>query len=212
MSFDISAYSHIIWDFNGTLVDDVQLGIDCVNRLLEKRGLAAIKSREEYHAVFRYPIIDYYTRLGFDFSKESFDALAREWYALYCAGAPTAPLQPGVRGALERVRAAGKKQFIISASERGLMLRQLKALGIMEYFDGIVGSDNIYGESKIAAAQRWAQTEKPKRALFIGDLSHDLQTARAIGADCLLLACGHQSRSELEKLGVPVEDSAEELF
>ena len=73
-------YTHIIWDFNGTILDDVQLGIRCVNTMLSKRGLPVLPDVEAYRQVFGFPIEAYYRRLGFDFEKEDYHTvLAPEW-------------------------------------------------------------------------------------------------------------------------------------
>lgn len=92
-------YDLVIWDFNGTIIDDVALGISSVNTMLAKRSLPVLESADEYRAKLRFPIIDYYRSLGFDFGAEPYDVLAREWVELYNAGedkcaACTAPPTP----------------------------------------------------------------------------------------------------------------------
>ena len=72
-------YTHLIWDFNGTLYDDVQAGIESANRLLASHQLPIFTSTEQYRATFGFPVVDYYVRMGFDFSKTPFDELAHEW-------------------------------------------------------------------------------------------------------------------------------------
>ena len=62
-------YTHIIWDFNGTLFDDVEAGINSVNDMLSERGLKTLEDKEDYRKVFKFPIIEYYKDLGFDFEK-----------------------------------------------------------------------------------------------------------------------------------------------
>ena len=79
-------YTAVIWDFNGTIADDIDLGIGAVNKMLAERGLPILSTREEYRAKLRFPIKDYYADLGFDFSKEPYEKLAHEWIALYNAG------------------------------------------------------------------------------------------------------------------------------
>ena len=51
-------YTYCIWDFNGTLFDDIDAGIKAVNTLLAERGLPTLDSKEKYHQVFDFPIID----------------------------------------------------------------------------------------------------------------------------------------------------------
>ena len=73
----------VIWDFNGTILDDVDTGIEAVDVLLAKYGLPELKTRERYYEVFGFPIIDYYRRIGFDFEKTDYSILANEWVEIY---------------------------------------------------------------------------------------------------------------------------------
>lgn len=197
-------YSLVIWDFNGTVLDDVGIGIKAVNRLLERRGLKKLCGIEDYHKVFGFPIIEYYKRLGFDFEKESYELLAKEWVKEYTALENTAPLNPFVKELLSRIRSLGIPQVILSASEKNMLTRQVKALGIDEYFDEILGMENIYAFGKQEMAKKWMEKKHIESSLLIGDTEHDAEVAKAIGADCILISGGHQSKKTLEKCGVPV--------
>ena len=63
----------ILWDWNGTLLDDVALCNDALNRLLARYGYPQRYDREGYRAVFGFPVQEYYARAGFDFARHSFD-------------------------------------------------------------------------------------------------------------------------------------------
>ena len=205
-------YDYVIWDFNGTLLDDVMTGINAVNTLLVERGLAPIESVERYRSVFRFPVIDYYKDIGFDFSEESYEELAPKWVALYLENVKTAGLYPDVVATLEALRREGVGLCVLSASELGMLEDLLRKHGIYEYFEEVLGLDNIHAGSKIALAHDWRARHEGKSALFIGDTDHDVDTARALGADCALVCRGHQRREFLESFGVPVYDSIEEIF
>lgn len=205
-------YDYVIWDFNGTLLDDVMTGINAVNTLLVERGLAPIESVERYRSVFRFPVIDYYKDIGFDFSEESYEELAPKWVALYLENVKTAGLYPDVVATLEALRREGVGLCVLSASELGMLEDLLRKHGIYEYFEEVLGLDNIHAGSKIALAHDWRARHEGKSALFIGDTDHDVDTARALGADCALVCRGHQRREFLESFGVPVYDSIKEVF
>ena len=208
----IMKYTDILWDFNGTILDDVDICINSVNLLLSRRGLPMLDSLDEYHRVFGFPVIDYYRRLGFDFEKEDYSSvIAPEWMAEYLRQAPDVGVCPGVREALEKFRSLGLRQTVISASETEMLTRQIRELGILEYFDGIYGLDNINAGSKTDRAREWRREHPDAVALFLGDTEHDADTARAIGADCILIASGHQSAELLKKSGCPVIGSVKEL-
>ena len=70
--------SHVIWDWNGTLLDDVWLCVDIINAMLGRRGVPAL-DRERYRRIFDFPVPIYYERAGFDFSRETFAAAADEF-------------------------------------------------------------------------------------------------------------------------------------
>ena len=203
-----SDYDYIIWDFNGTLLDDVETGIISVNTLLRERGLPTIDSRERYHSVFGFPIIDYYRALGFDFEKESYEEIAPKWVALYLEHVKHASLNHYSREAIEAFDKAGLR---LSASELSMLREQLEGLGILDRFEQVLGLDNIYAGSKLHIARKWRREHPMARALMIGDTDHDVTTAQEMGADCVLIARGHQSRAHLESVGVPVFDSLEDL-
>lgn len=198
-------YTDILWDFNGTLLDDVQIGIDSVNVLLEKRGLKTLESKEEYRRVFGFPIKEYYRRLGFDFEKESYeDTIAPLWVAEYQRRNPSAELCPGAAEALELFKSLGMRQTVISMSELVMLKGQIEALGIKEYFDAIYGLDNINAHSKLEIAKSWRAKNPNAVALMLGDTEHDFAVAQAIGADCILVAAGHEDEESLSKHGALV--------
>lgn len=206
------SYTHIFWDFNGTILDDVQTGIDCVNELLKKRGLAVIPDKEYYKEVFGFPIIDYYKRLGFDFDKESYHDVAVEWVAFYMEKVKSAKMNDGVRKLLCRIKELGIPQYILSATEQKMLKTQLEMLGIAEFFEEVTGLDNIHAGSKTELGKRFVERINPQKALVIGDTTHDYETALAMGADCILFTDGHMNRETLEKCGCKLFDSFETLI
>ena len=208
----MAKYTHLMWDFNGTIFDDAQAGIDAVNKMLSERGLPIIESRERYKEIFDFPIEDYYKGLGFDFDREPYEYLAPIWVDLYNKNAEHADLCPGVRETMERVREMGVEQSVLSACELGMLQRYLKKLGVEGYLSEVMGLDNIHARSKLALAYDWIEKNKGARVLMIGETTHDFETAEALGADCVLYAGGHQCREKLERCGCPVIDSIGEII
>lgn len=205
-------YTHLIWDFNGTLLDDVQLGIDCVNPMLAARGLPTIPDVNAYREVFGFPIKEYYRRLGFDFDREDYETtLAPEWVAHYLAGEPTCPLMPGAYEVLQALSARGIPQLLLSATKLDQLTAQVARVGLSDAFEEILGLDNIHAQSKTHLAIKWQAAHPGAVPLFVGDTEHDASVAKAIGANCLLYASGHQSRTRLEACGFPVIDRLEEI-
>ena len=198
-------YTYCIWDFNGTIFDDVGASISAVNTLLAERGLKTLDSKDKYQEVFDFPIIDYYRRIGFDFDKEPYEVIAPLWVDLYLENSKKSGLFGDVISSLDFFEARGIKQSVLSASEKNMLTGQLRELGIYDRFEEIMGIDNIYAESKIALAKDWKQRHEGERALFIGDTTHDYETAEVLGADCYLISAGHQPEYKLRAAGENVK-------
>ena len=197
-------YTHLIWDFNGTVLDDVAVGIESANALLKRCELAAIPSADAYRALFGFPIRTYYERLGVDFSKTPFEMLAPIWVEEYLSRADRAELNIGVRETISRVKALGIPQILLSATEIGMLKKQLSALEIENCFDEILGLDNIHAASKEKLAQEWCLAHPSAKPLFLGDTDHDFEVATAAEQDCVLFSGGHQAKARLERTGAPV--------
>ena len=75
-------YKHIVWDWNGTLLDDRWLCVESINRILKKRKMP-LTLEKTYKETFCFPVIKYYETLGFDFIKESFKDLSIEFIEYY---------------------------------------------------------------------------------------------------------------------------------
>ena len=200
----IDTYARVVFDFNGTLLDDVWLGIRTVNAMLKKRSLPTVDSLDAYYRVFGFPIEDYYRRLGFDFAREPYDLLAHEWIDGYRREERNVTLREGVHALLLFVRAAGKPMYVLSATEETMLCEQLKDLGIFDCFEEIFGRGDIYADDKTAIAASLATRFSNGKTLYVGDTDHDAESAAAMGADCLLVAGGHQSTELLSKTRLPI--------
>ncbi len=210
---DTRRYTHLVWDFNGTVLDDIQHGINCVNPMLAVRGLPTIPDVATYRTLFGFPIDDYYRRLGFDFDKEDYDTvLAPEWVARYLAGEGDCPLMPGVRETIAAVAAHGISQIMLSATRYEQLMDQLTRRGLDTAFAEVLALDNIHARSKTHVAVAWKMAHPEARLLFVGDTEHDAAVADAVGGDCLLYLGGHQSREVLEKCGKPLIERIEDVL
>ena len=204
-------YDLIAWDFNGTLVDDAEVGMSATNILLARRGLPVIPSREEYYRLFGFPIRDYYERLGFDFRKESYDNIANEWIPEYRRLEREAPLRTGALDLLTAFWAHKIPQAVLSASETGILREQLDHLQILHFFWKIYGRGDYHGSEKTELALSLAREYPTARVLLIGDTDHDAACAKAAGFDCVLMAGGHQNTERLAACGCPIFEAYFEL-
>lgn len=205
-------YTHLFWDFNGTIFSDMQAGIDGVNKMLSERGLPIIPDMAAYREIFDFPIKEYYRKLGFDFEKEPYEVLAPIWVELYLQNCCTAGIVDGVDTVVKAVARTEIKQVILSACEKNMLCDQLCELGIIEYFDEIIGLDDIHAAGKLHLAQAWREKNPEAKILFVGDTIHDAETAEVLGADCLLFTGGHQSKARLLSTGCETIDGIVEIL
>ena len=201
--------THVVWDWNGTLFDDLDCCVEVANTLLGEFGLPALEGIAGYQSKFRVPIVAYYADLGFDISPGgNFDAAARRYLELYATASQACGLHEGAREVLGALQAAGVQQVVISASEQANLHAQLAPFELDDWLAGAHGIEDIYAASKEGLARRWLAEAHvaPADVVFVGDSEHDFEIAAALGAGCVLFSGGHHSRAHLEKLGAPVID------
>jgi phosphoglycolate phosphatase len=202
----------VIWDFNGTVVDDLGLVLRSVNTQLAERGLPPL-TLDRYRDVFGFPVEGYYRQIGLDLDVESMAELSAEFFRIYAPGLAACPLHGGVRAALECYRDKGSRQFVLSAMEERLLLRTVESLGIREFFDAVYGLAHLEADSKVSRGRDLLVDFgiRPEEALLIGDTDHDAEVAAALGTSVVLIATGHQSAARLRATGSVVVERVEHL-
>lgn len=199
----------ILWDWNGTLLDDIDLCVELLNDMLKNHGYPNRYDIEGYRRIFHFPIIDYYKDAGFDFSKHSFQKLAQCYIDRYEPESQGCSLMPGAMEALELVKSSGAEQTVLSASNKGLLISQIKDRGIFDFFQSILGLEDHYAATKVELGLNYMKGEHidKQRACMIGDSVHDFEVAKALGVHCVLYAKGHQHRDFLDETGAPIAQS-----
>lgn len=192
--------STIIWDWNGTLLNDRDLCLKSINQLLKKRDLPELYL-ERYLEVFQFPVKNYYEAIGFDFNKEPFDIPANEFIENCTREIDKCRLYDNSEKVLSTLNELGFDQFILSAMEQSKLTASIKNYAIEQYFKGISGLEDDYAESKIDLGKKFIHRFgiEPKSVYMIGDTLHDLEVAEAMGCETLLIANGHQSKSRLKQ-------------
>lgn len=198
-------YRHVIWDWNGTLLDDAWLCREIMNGQLRKRGLPMI-SQERYEAVFDFPVERYYRTVGFDWEKESFAEAGTEFIVEYEKRKKECRLQIGAKELLKKIEQAGMTQAVLSAYSHQTLEEFLGHFGVRDHFRSVVGNRDHYAAGKVEQGMEMLKElhVRPQETALIGDTTHDAEVARAMGVDCYLIPGGHNSRERLERCGVPL--------
>ena len=195
-------YKVVIWDWNGTLADDVYASLRATNDILKKRNIPPI-DMERYYEYIDTPISRFYEHL-LDLNEVPMEVIGGEFYEFYPKYFEG--LHQGAAELLEDLKQAGLRQVILSSAHRKNVEQDTVRFGIRDYFDDILAADDLLAAGKVERAKAWlAQQEiAPTEMVMIGDTLHDYETARAMGVDCILCAIGHQSEADLRTAGAPV--------
>ncbi len=206
------AYKHIIWDWNGTLLDDNQLAIKSINTVLRRYALPTIEL-ENYLEIFSFPVVNYYKKLGFDFAKNPFEQVGTEFIEEYTASMFNPQLHSGASLMLAQIDKSKTSQSLLSAAKQQMLDTLMRHHELEKHFIKVIGLDNHYANSKLDAGRNWINKLEhgSHEVLFIGDTLHDFDVAQQIGADCILVSHGHTNHARLVTTGVPVFHSFTEM-
>ena len=121
----------IIWDWNGTILDDAGVCKTIANIMLEERGIPTLPDMDAYRAVFGFPIKAYYEKMGYRFGPgdEPYEHVADEFIVWYDKLYRTSVLRPGIEDFLDRLKGEGYRQVLLSATRYDQLIEQVAAFG-----------------------------------------------------------------------------------
>lgn len=196
---------YLFLDFNGTILDDVELCYNLLNMLLDEQKKDRVDFNR-YRHIFTFPIRNYYLNAGLDFSIESYESMAVRFIDRYKKGVLECNLYPEVKETFKYLKDKGIKIICLSATEINMLKWQLDYFGILDDFDVILGINDIYAKTKEDVAIRYINESNIDKnsALLIGDTLHDYECAKKMGIKAILNYCGHQDIDILKEANVPL--------
>ncbi len=208
----LNSFQHIIWDWNGTLLDDVDLSVEIINSMLRERTMPEI-DQATYQEIFEFPVKTYYRILGFDFSAEPFEQLAAQYIRLYASRVGHCKLHVEAMDTLASVAKQGISQSVLSSLEHSSLLKEIEQHRLGDYFESVRGLDDHYAAGKIDTGRILIGqlAAEPLQIVLIGDTAHDFEVANELGIECILVANGHYSRQRLQEVHGRVVDSLQLL-
>lgn len=189
---------HVIWDWNGTLLDDVGHAVTVMNSLLGEHELPLI-NRDRYRQIFDFPVLHYYQKLGFDFEKESFEKLCHKFVDRFMSGFRDLPLLPEMKSVLMQLHSESLMQSVLSATDQPNLNSMVNHFDLNGVFKFVFGIDNKFASSKVERGHELIRLSgvPQSKTIIIGDTLHDLEVARALGIDAVLISHGHQCHTRL---------------
>ncbi len=195
----------IIWDWNGTLLNDAGLIAEIANGILSRRNYPTV-TLDEMRELSCHPASEWYRRMGVDFARHPFDQIVSEFHSDYLNGFSKAELHTDTAKVLSMLKQLGTNQYVLSAHLHSSLIANIATLGLSHFFDEIVGLDDGHAHSKVENGIDIAKRHDmhADNSVVIGDSSHDAEVAAALRIPCLLVARGIESERRLRASGCPV--------
>lgn len=202
----------IVWDWNGTLINDTSLCVDILNKLLSIYDQPLI-SIEYYRNNFSFPVSAFYKRISLPSSGKTFDDVSLFFISEYRLKWKECNLHQGVLQILKMIQQLGLRQSILSAGNQSDVELFVNHFKLDCFFNQVFGTNNIKAEGKIELGKKFITNSnlRPEEILLVGDTIHDLQVAKAIGCSVLLFSRGHNSNTQLSGYSVQIINSLMEV-
>ncbi|MEU4605634.1 HAD family hydrolase [Kribbella sp. NPDC023972] len=207
--------SHVVWDWNGTLLNDNDAVLAAVNAVCADFGRPGL-TWAEWQAVYARPMRGSYEQiLHRVLDDEEWARVDKLYHERYDAILHTCELATGVPDELRRLAETGRTQSLLSMWFHARLVPTIEQFGLTEYFsrvDGLPG--DVGGGSKTESMRLHleAQALDPADVVLIGDVVDDAVAAQAVGTGCILVTTGAMTRTALETTGVPVTNSVQEAL
>ncbi|MFJ9621478.1 HAD family hydrolase [Streptomyces sp. NPDC101181] len=205
--------THLVWDWNGTLLDDIQAVIHATNAAFAEIEVAPI-TLERYREMYCVPIPRFYERLmGRMPTEAEWERMDGSFHRHYTEQRVACGLTAGVEELLIRWQHAGRSQSLLSMYGHEQLVPLVRGYGIEPRFVRVDGRTGPSGGSKALHMERHfaalaaAGGPAPEDSVVIGDALDDAVAAAHVGARAVLYTGGAHSRGSLEAAGVPVVDS-----
>lgn len=204
---------HIVWDWNGTLLDDNHANLAAVNRVCAEFGRPPI-DLEYWRGVFRRPLMPCYEELlGRPFADGEWQRVNAAYEDHYGEMVPSCDLADGVLDALHGWRAGGGTQSLLSMAAHEHLVPLITERGLTVHFTRVDGrryDADVDSKAEHLVNHLAVLDVDPAETVLIGDIDDDAWAAREAGANALLVATGLMSRERLEATGHPVVGSVAE--
>lgn len=200
----------IVWDWNGTLLDDVEVALQARNAVFPSFGVPILEDLEKYRNIFTFPVKKYYLESGIQ--ESDYEEVAQLWFDEYSRLFQQAKLRKDVNAVLQALKQKNVSQIILSASKLDLLEKQLEYFAVRSIFDDVLALQDIHARDKSELAKSYFANHNYDNIIVVGDTSHDYSVANVISARMLFINNGHESEEKLKKHGQKIIASLWEVL
>lgn len=194
----------IIWDWNGTLLDDTALCVRAINAVLQRfdKPQVSIAQFQEHYTI---PMIATYEALGFTLDEIMTSRLEiwQLWRSVYDAASTEIPLRSGAQEALTALRRHGVRNVVLSNHLLEDINAHAARLGINEHFSAVLANTDLEAttmnrRAKSDRLREYMERERSSGAVVVGDTVEEIEIGRALGQTTIALTGGTCSQNRLE--------------
>ena len=186
-------FSNIIFDWSGTLVDDLGPVVDATNKVLNHYGKLPL-TREQFCASFCLPFIDFYKEFLPGVPMSDLEELYADFFD---ESDESVKVLPGAVEFLNSCKESGSRIFLLSSIKDDHFKKQSKHLNLGDYFE------RVYTEA--LDKRIWIKTLITdccldiKETVFVGDMRHDIDAGRSAGLFTVAVLGGYNSEEMLQE-------------
>ncbi|MEV4823583.1 HAD family hydrolase [Micromonospora sp. NPDC049275] len=201
------AHPHLVWDWNGTLLNDLSLVVAATNAAFASVG-GPVVTLDEHRTRFRRPIADYYAEvLGQAVDDDAFGRLDRIFHDAYRDGLTTCELASDAQTAMAAWEGS---QSLLSMWFHEELVPTVHTYGLTGHFTRVDGLRATVGGDRKAESLRRHLAElgvDGSAVVLIGDSIDDADAALAVGGRAVLYTGGFTDPARLRASGHPVADT-----
>ncbi|QTN31456.1 HAD hydrolase-like protein [Akkermansiaceae bacterium] len=178
-------FKNLIFDWSGTLVDDMGPVIEATNAVLGKYGIAPY-DREGFRRSFRLPYREFYAEVLPGIALEDLEAHFRPAFE----GAESlVTVLPHAREKLEWAKSRGLRMFVLTSMDADAFLRQLVDFGMKDFFEETYAG--VLDKREVIAEILETHCLLKDETAFVGDMTHDVETAKHGGISSIAVLTGY---------------------
>jgi len=183
---------YLLWDWNGTLLDDTDLCVEITDKALVERGYTGI-SKERYLEIFTIPVYDYYKKLNLNYDLHSFEEISDNFVSKYKEGRGNLKMYSGAKEVLKTLKSSRVEQILFSAAHIEELEFQVSKHSLEDIFNELSGASDYQAGSKLERGIKLRDKKAQKSGAIIGDTLHDMEIGKEIGLSTIWVSEGHQS-------------------
>ena len=188
----MSKIKSVIFDWSGVLSYDWEATFLIVNEILELKNHPTV-TREEFKDLYELPWMNFYEKIGVEVDIQwEYD----EWEKRFPKYYHTIKALPHGKECLEWLNKKGIKCVVLSAHNHNLLLEEIENYGFKDLIQ-VVNGNNFDKRKTIEEFVSNHEIER-ETSLYIGDMCHDVETARLAGIKSVAVLSGYDKRERLE--------------